>query len=103
MNGFARVGDPIETLTVRAAALGAPVLRWTDLDEVTPEGDERLGHRTVLTVKGEVEANVWWRPGLAAGAEIVGPAVIEEPEATVWVAQGERAVVHPSGALEVEW
>ena len=41
--------------------------------------------------------------GLAPGAEIVGPAVIEEPEATTFLHPGERAVVHDSGALEVEW
>jgi len=102
-NGFARVGDPIETVTVRAAALGTPVLTWGDLDEVAPVGEPRRTSRVVLTGNGAIEADVWWRPGLAAGAEIVGPAVIEEPEATMWVAEGERAVVHPSGALEVEW
>jgi hypothetical protein len=29
--------------------------------------------------------------------------VIEEAEATTWLDAGERAVVHESGALEVEW
>jgi N-methylhydantoinase A/oxoprolinase/acetone carboxylase beta subunit len=41
--------------------------------------------------------------GLAPGNEIIGPAVIEEREATTYLGPGERAVVHPSGALEVEW
>ncbi len=50
-----------------------------------------------------MEASVWWRPGLAPGAEIVGPAVVAEAEATTFLAPGERARVHPSGALEVEW
>jgi N-methylhydantoinase A/oxoprolinase/acetone carboxylase beta subunit len=40
---------------------------------------------------------------LTAGDEIVGPAVIEEREATTYLAPGERATVHASGALEVEW
>jgi N-methylhydantoinase A len=102
-NGFARVGDPVEVVTVRAAALGAPLLTWADLDEVTPTGEPIRGSRAVLTEDGAVDAKVWWRPALAAGSRIVGPAVIEEPEATVWIGPGERAVVHPSGALEVEW
>ena len=102
-NGFAREGDPIETVTIRAAALGAPVLTWADLDEVTAVGRARRGRRSVLTVDGTVEADVWWRPALAAGAEVTGPAVVEEPEATVWIGPDERAVVHSSGALEVEW
>jgi N-methylhydantoinase A/oxoprolinase/acetone carboxylase beta subunit len=40
---------------------------------------------------------------LAVGAEVVGPAIIEEPEATAFIGPGERATVHPSGALEVVW
>ncbi len=102
-NGFAREGDPIEVVTVRAAALGAPVLAWRDLDEVRPVGEPARGTRSVLTAEGAVEATVWWRPGLRSGAEIVGPAVVEEPEATVWIGPGERGIVHPSAALEVEW
>ncbi|NIA25979.1 MAG: hypothetical protein GWP04_10490, partial [Gammaproteobacteria bacterium] len=50
-----------------------------------------------------VNAGVWWRPGLAPGTTVEGPAVIEEPEATVFLGIGERATVHPCGALEVEW
>ena len=102
-NGFAREGDPIETVTVRAAALGAPVLTWADLDEVIAVDQARRGPRAVLTSNGAIEADVWWRPGLAAGTEVTGPAVVEEPEATVWIGPDERAVVHSSGALEVEW
>ena len=46
---------------------------------------------------------MWWRPGLAPGDEVVGPAVSEEAETTTWLGAGERAVVHDSGALEVSW
>jgi hypothetical protein len=46
---------------------------------------------------------VWWRPGLAAGAEVIGPAVVEEVDATTYLGAGERAVVLSGGALEVEW
>jgi N-methylhydantoinase A len=70
---------------------------------VVPDGPRQRGSRAALTQEGAVEADVWWRPGLAAGTEITGPAVIEEPEATVWIGQGERAVVDRSGALEVTW
>ena len=57
----------------------------------------------MLTSAGEVEATVWRRGGLRHGAEVVGPAIIEEDEATTYLAAGERARVHESGALEVEW
>lgn len=102
-NGFARPGDPVEVVTVRAEAVGSPVLRWEDLPPPHPEGEAARGRREVLTPAGSVEATVWWRPGLAPGAEVAGPAVIEEPDATTWLGPGERGVIHPSGALVVSW
>ncbi|MFQ5948530.1 MAG: hydantoinase/oxoprolinase family protein, partial [Acidimicrobiia bacterium] len=102
-NGFARPGDPVEAVTVRAEAVGEPALRWGELPEITPRGQSRQGDRQVLTGDGPVTAGVWWRPGLGPGDEVVGPAVIEEPEATTYLAAGETATVHPSGTLQVEW
>ncbi len=102
-NGFARRGDPIEVVTVRAEAVGDPALDWADLPVPEPQGEARLADRRILTAGGESSASGWWRPALAPGDEIVGPAVVEEPEATTYLAPGERARVHPSGALEVEW
>jgi N-methylhydantoinase A len=102
-NGFARPGDPIEVVTVRAEAVGTPVVDWGRLPAPVPEGDPRRAARPVLTGEGEVTAAVWWRPALRAGTEIDGPAVIEEPDATTYLAPGEHAVVHRNGALEVSW
>jgi N-methylhydantoinase A len=102
-NGFARPDDPIEAVTVRAAAVGRAALGWRDLPEHRPHGDKRRGLRMVRTPGGPVEAAVWRRAGMTAGDEVTGPAVVEETESTIWLAPGERAVLHPSGALEVEW
>ena len=102
-NGFARPADPIEVVTLRAEAVGTPALRWDELPPPEPIGVARTGERNVLTPAGQVEASVWWRPGLAPGDEVAGPAVIEEAEATTYLGPGERAIVHSSGALEVEW
>lgn len=102
-NGFARPDDPIEVVAARAEATGQPAMRWSDLPEIVATGESTRGTRTVLTREGVQEASVWWRPGLSVGAEVVGPAVIEEPEATTYLGPGERATVHPSGALEVSW
>ena len=66
-------------------------------------GASRRGERTVALGEGDVEATVWWRPGLEVGDEVVGPAVIEEPEATTFLHPKERAKVHESGSLEVSW
>jgi len=102
-NGFARPGDPVEVVTVRAEATGRPAVRFEDLPAAAPAGTEARGHREVLTAAGPIRATVWWRPGMRPGREVVGPAVIEEPDSTTWLAAGERAKVHPSGALEVAW
>jgi N-methylhydantoinase A len=102
-NGFARPTDPIEAVTVRAEAIGRPLLRWSDISELAPRGPAHRPRRPVLTPEGEVDAAVWWRPGLAAGAEVIGPAVVEEIDATTYLGAGERAVVLSGGALEVEW
>ncbi|MGA9598243.1 MAG: hypothetical protein WBV06_18965, partial [Acidimicrobiia bacterium] len=67
-----------------------------------PGGVVDLPPRRVLTDAGEVEARVVSRSGLGAGDEIIGPAVIEEREATTYLGSGERAVVTATGALEVE-
>ena len=102
-NGFSRPGDPIELVTVRAEAVGSAVLTWADVPFTPGGGDPRRAARSVLHDGRPVQADVWWRPDLAPGSEVVGPAVVEEPEATTWLGPGERLVVHESGALEMSW
>lgn len=102
-NGFARPADPLELVTIRAEAIGNPALTWAEVPHRVEPGDPSRGTRQVLTDGGEVFASVWWRPSLAPGSEIIGPAVIEESEATIFVGVGERVIVHESGALEVSW
>jgi N-methylhydantoinase A len=48
-----------------------------------------------------LDTRILWRPGLAAGQEITGPAVIEEPNSTTLVGAGDRAVIDPSGHIIV--
>jgi N-methylhydantoinase A len=102
-NGFARPGDPVEVVTVRAEATGTPALRWDELPAPDPSGEPRRGRRSVLTSLGDTEASVWWRPALRPGDEVAGPAVIEEPGATTYLESGDRAKVTDDGALEVVW
>ncbi|MET0832120.1 MAG: hydantoinase/oxoprolinase family protein [Acidimicrobiia bacterium] len=102
-NGFARPDDPIEVVTVRAEVIGEPALDLGELPAPMPSGDALVGTRQVLTGTGPVEASVVRRVGLAPGEEVIGPAVVEESEATTWIGPGERAVVHESGALAVAW
>ena len=66
-------------------------------------GEPGVATRTVLTDEGPVDASVYIRGGLDIGAEIVGPEIIEEQEATIWIGAQERAEVHRTGALEITW
>jgi N-methylhydantoinase A len=102
-NGFARRGDPVEVVAVRAEAVGRPALTWDELPPLEPTGEAVQADREVNTSDGPVVATVWWRPGLRPGGEILGPAVIEEPEATTYLGPGDRAVIHPDGTLEITW
>jgi N-methylhydantoinase A len=102
-NGFARPGDAVEVVTVRAEVAGAPAACWSDLPVPVPQGEARRGSRVVTTASGPVEAAIWWRAGLDVGTEIVGPAVVEESSSTTFVGAGERAVVLSDGTLEITW
>ena len=103
-NGFARPQDPVEVVTLRAEAVGSAALRWDDLPAFNPDpGEPRRGSRSVIGSAGTEEAQVWWRPALPVGAEVVGPAIIAEGESTTYLANDERAVVHETGALRIEW
>ena len=103
-NGFARPTDPVEAVTVRSEAVGSAALRWADLPPFEPEpGEPGRGVRAVMGPAGAVEAQVWWRPALPVGAEVAGPAIIAEGESTTYLAAGERATVHETGALRIDW
>ncbi len=102
-NGFSRRSDPIEIVAVRAATIGHPELRWGDLGATRPFGPARIGERPVLEAGATVEAVRWRRAGLGPGDEVTGPAIVEEDDATTYVPRASRAIVHESGALEVEW
>ena len=103
LSNYVDPDDPIEVVTVRAEATGTPALRWDEVPVPPPSGDPGRPDRPVLTAEGPITAAGWWRPALAPGDEVVGPAVIEEPEATTYLGPGERALVDESGALEVTW
>jgi N-methylhydantoinase A len=102
-NGFGRVDDPVEVVTVRAEAVGTAALQLGELADLDTSGASGVGHRRVVTSRGEEDVAVHRRTGLATGVELHGPVVIEEAEATSFLDHGETAVVTDSGALEVTW
>jgi N-methylhydantoinase A len=48
-----------------------------------------------------METRVLWRPHLAAGSEIAGPALIEEANSTTLIGPGDRAVIDEIGNIVV--
>ena len=48
-----------------------------------------------------VAARILWRPGLAPGMEIAGPAVIEEPNSTIVIHPGDIARITPHGHIDI--
>ncbi len=102
-NGFSRTDDPIEAVTLRVAARGAPTTTLDRLLDHRPRGPGRVGTRSVIVDSSEMAVEVWRRAGMAVGATLTGPAIVIDDQSTTWVGVGERAGLHPSGALEIEW
>ena len=100
LNGFARPDLSVELVTLRVRALSEPSITWSELSLPAVEGPARLGERT--GADGVAIAR-WRRAGLTPGDEVVGPAVIEEDEATTWLGRDEMARVLDDGTLLVAW
>ncbi len=103
-NGFARPDDPVEIVTVRAAAIGEPALRWDDVPPIATGEPSKPQERTIVAADGSRHAAaVHQRGSLATGNEIFGPAVIEDGESTTYLDPGDRATVAANGSLVIEW
>ena len=102
-NGFARPGDPVEAVTVRASVRGEPAMTFADLPAHVPAGEPLIDERQAW-VDGS-----WWtipvfdRQALGEGWQAVGPAVIAGPESTVFVPGGVTAAIGPWGMIELTW
>jgi N-methylhydantoinase A len=68
-----------------------------------PEGDATAGYRDVIFDDPEKpeKTQILWRPALASGTRITGPAVIEEPNSTTLIHAGDQVLVTEAGHLIV--
>jgi N-methylhydantoinase A len=92
--------EGVRVVTLRVVARGEPILAAPpgDWDQGEPE-QERSRE---IGVAGEtVKARVVSRAGLAAGDEVTGPALVEQPDTTTLLAPDETAVVDEAGNLVV--
>ncbi len=95
--GYAMPDERVLVVTLRVVAQGEPILsqppgEW-DQGEPVPERSRDIG--------GAGQVRVVSRAGLAAGDKITGPALIEQPDTTTLLADGEVAVVDDAGNLVV--
>lgn len=96
-------GEPVEATTWRLdATIDTPVLELGTREErsgvVGPEGTRQIWDPG----RGEtVPAAIWRYDLLAAGAELEGPAVIEQSESTAVIFTGDRAIVDAVGNVVV--
>jgi N-methylhydantoinase A len=106
--GYDFRADPrqqVEWVNLRVTGIG-PIQRPRLATLAAGDGDvsrAMTGRRAVVFGRGAgpAEAAIYWRPALAAGDEVAGPAVIEEYGATIPVHPGFRARVDRFGNLLV--
>ncbi|GMR03157.1 MAG: hydantoinase/oxoprolinase family protein [Acidimicrobiia bacterium] len=102
-NGFARPRDPVEIVAVRCTAGGEPGITMDDLGMWSRRSTNPPHTRELVGAGGPTLASIYDRLSLSVGDVIIGPAVIEEQEATTFLDVGERATVKLNGSLEVTW
>jgi N-methylhydantoinase A len=73
-----------------------------ELGEVRDAARACLGSRAVSFGQGFVEAAVYDGPRLAAGAELMGPALVQEPFTVVVVPPGASLTLEPTGTYRLE-
>jgi N-methylhydantoinase A len=97
-------GVESEVMTWRVRVSGpAPSLDVSSRGRTGGRSSARKDRRRAwFPESGFVDMDVFDRYALAPGAQIVGPAVLEETESTVVIGPGARGKVSPDGSLEVE-
>jgi len=98
--GYAMRDEPVEAVTLRVAGrVRTPPLQ----DEYEGEaGDPRREEREVhFEESGNTESAVHWRPALAVGETVEGPAVLEEGGSTALIPPDATATVEADGSVLV--
>ena len=99
---FAQEDTPVEIVTLRVTALGR--LPRPRLPALKPAGAVEAAHideRALHLAEGTVQAPVYDRDALGAGAKVAGPGVIVQLDSTTLLLPGQVAEVHASGSLIV--
>jgi N-methylhydantoinase A len=99
-----RLASPIEFVNFRVAGFGA--VQQPELARLQANGDASSAVKGARDVDfdelGRREATIYERSQLGAGAELHGPAVVEEPAASTVVFPGQRLRVDEYGSLIID-
>jgi N-methylhydantoinase A len=103
--GYDFAGDPsqqVEWVNLRVSGIGPIQRPEIGRRAAGPEGGP-TGRRPVCfdAEQGYVDTDLYWRPDLAPGQRVAGPAVVEEYGATVPVHPGFAVEVDPYGNLMI--
>ena len=99
---FAQEDTPVEIVTLRVDASGS--LPQPKLTELAPGGDPAAAivkRQAIHLDSGIVEAPIYDRARLSAGARIAGPAIVTQLDATTLLLPHQTAEMHPTGSLIV--
>jgi N-methylhydantoinase A len=89
-------------LVVTLARIDDVISRWLSAPwQAEPAGPAERRAVVYDDPARPVEASIAWRQGLAAGAKIAGPAVIEEPNSTTFVPPGDHAMIDAWGNIVI--
>ncbi len=102
-------GRPLEDIAIRVLNLRVSVIGRRpkfDLAILAPTGgttieDARLGARQIWVEGGWREANIFERLTLPVGAEVEGPALLEQPDTTIFIEPGLTGTVDGFGNLVI--
>ncbi len=98
--GYVLGGEPVEIRSMRLAAIGlTEPPSFPKLKSIDDAGIAFRGTRPVWGLAGPVETNVCDGARLSAGYEMAGPALIDHPTTTIFIARGWMAKVDEIGNL----
>jgi N-methylhydantoinase A len=100
--GYRVPGAIVEAVTLRVEAVAAAPGRHAAAAPARAVRPAAPARTTVRHAGAPVEADLWQRDRLRAGARIPGPAIVAEYTATLWVPPGWSATVLPDATLCVE-
>jgi N-methylhydantoinase A len=107
--GAVALGVAVEVMTLRAVGTarprdGAGAGEATAAPSTDPSGPPRASGARAVQIRRDDDTTVpvHDRTALAPGAVLVGPALVDAGDTTVWIVAGHRATVGPRGSLVME-